>query len=553
MKKTSDVLVIGSGIAGLSYALKVAEHAKVHLITKDKLQASATHYAQGGIAAVFDEEDSFSEHIEDTMAAGDGLCDPKIVKICVEEGPKRIRELIDYGIPFTKFPNIPNIIKEEPKQKFHLTKEGGHSKRRVLHVQDATGASIQSALIQRIKAHPNIKIFEDHMAIDLATDEKKTDKRKRSFGLRAAALRPQDDNKKRSFGAYVLDQKNRKIITFLSKITVIATGGSGKVYLYTTNPDVATGDGVAMAYRAKIPIVNMEFFQFHPTCLYDPREKSFLITESMRGEGGILRRKDGTAFMHHYHPKGELASRDIVARAIDHELKKTGNDCVFLDMTHRDPKFIKSFFPTIHKKCLSLGIDITQKWIPVVPAAHYQCGGIVTNDYGQTELSGLYAIGEAAYTGLHGANRLASNSLLEGVVMADRAAKKSLEELEKPVPLPEIPDWNLGDAKEPKELVIVSHLWDEIRHLMWNYVGIVRSNQRLESAKKRIDVIKQEIHKLYWESTLSKDLLELRNIAIVADIIIQSALSRKESRGLHYNVDRPLHQNPKHITRVMPQ
>ncbi|MEK7791371.1 MAG: L-aspartate oxidase [Deltaproteobacteria bacterium] len=518
MKRISDVLVIGSGIAGLSYALKVAEHAQVRLITKDKLPASATHYAQGGIAAVFDEEDSFSEHIEDTIAAGDGLCDPKIVKICVEEGPKRIQELIDYGIPFTKFPNI----KEESKQKFHLTKEGGHSKRRVLHVQDATGASIQSVLIQRIKAHPNINICEDHMAIDLL----KTPSRQ-------------------CVGAYVLDQKHRNIITFLSKITVIATGGSGKVYLYTTNPDVATGDGVAMGHRAGIPIVNMEFFQFHPTCLYDPREKSFLITEAMRGEGGILRRKEGTAFMRHYHPKGELASRDIVARAIDHELKKTGDDCVFLDITHRDPKFIKSFFPTIYKKCLSLGIDITQQWIPVVPAAHYQCGGIATNDYGQTELSGLYAIGEAAYTGLHGANRLASNSLLEGIVFADRAAQKSLEELEKPAPLPEIPDWNLGDAKEPKELVVVSHLWDEIRHLMWNYVGIVRSNQRLESAKKRIDVIKQEIDRLYWESTLSKDLLELRNIAIVADIIIQSALSRKESRGLHYNVDSPFHQNPK--------
>lgn len=522
MKNVSDVLVIGSGIAGLSYALKIAGTMRVHLITKNKLTESATQYAQGGIAAVFDDEDSFSDHIADTITAGDGLCNPNIVKICVEEGPERIQELIEYGIPFTKL-----------KHKFHLTKEGGHSKRRVLHVQDATGASIQHALIEKIKAHPHIEIFENHMAIDLISV------------------------KDRCRGAYVFDLQKQKVITFLSDITLFATGGSGKVYLYTTNPDIATGDGVAMAYRAEIPIANMEFFQFHPTCLYDPREKSFLITEAMRGEGGILRRKEGEAFMHKYHPKRELASRDIVARAIDHELKKTGDDCVFLDITHRDPIFIKQFFPTIYKKCFSLGIDITQEPIPVVPAAHYQCGGIVVDEYGQTKLAGLYAIGEVAHTGLHGANRLASNSLLEGVVFADRAFRKSLEELKKQTFtarrfFPKIQDWNPGNAQEPKEGVIVSHLWDEIRSLMWNYVGIVRSNQRLQSAKKRIDSIQQEVQKLYWESTLSKDLLELRNISMVSELIIRSALARKESRGLHYNIDTLFHQTEKLMTTIVP-
>jgi len=512
MNKISDFLVIGSGIAGLSYALKVADFGKVHIVTKGSLQASASQLAQGGIAAVFDENDSFGNHIADTLEAGDGLCDPAIVRMCVEEGPARIKELMEYGVPFTR-----------SKKAFHLTQEGGHSNRRVFHVKDTTGRAIQSRLIDRIKRHSNITVFENHLAIDLITTHKFVNSTEAN----------------RCWGAYVLNKN--KVDLFLSPTTVVATGGSGKVYLYTTNPDIATGDGLAMCYRAGVGLSNMEFFQFHPTCLYNATEKSFLISESLRGEGGILKRKDGTAFMKNYHPKAELASRDIVARAIDFELKRTGDDCVFLDIQHKGETFIKRYFPNIHKICLTLGIDITRAPIPVVPAAHYQCGGVMTDADGRTSLKGLYAIGEVAVTGLHGANRLASNSLLEGAVFAHRAFEKSLEALGENSNLlfPDIPPWNTGSAKNADELVIVSHLWNEIRHFMWNYVGIVRSNKRLMRAKRRIQALKVEIDEFYWNFILTKDLVELRNIALVAEVIIDSALARHESRGLHYNIDFP--------------
>ena len=514
----ADFLVIGSGIAGLSYALKAAAWGKVHLITKDTLQESATQYAQGGIASVFDPTDSFENHIADTLKAGDGLCDPSIVQLCVEEGPARIQELMAYEVPFTTQDSKP-----------HLHKEGGHSQRRVFHIQDHTGRSVQNTLIQRVKEHPNIKVFEFHQAIDLITAHKFLN----------------SSNQNQCWGAYVLDTQKNHIVSFISPITILATGGSGKVYLYTTNPDIATGDGIAMAYRAGVPIANMEFFQFHPTCLYHPKAKSFLISEAVRGEGGILIRKDGTPFMKDYHPQGSLATRDIVARAIDHELKKTGDDCVYLNISHKSPVFIQEHFPTIYKKCLSFGIDIAHEPIPVVPAAHYQCGGVATDIHGQTSLSGLYAIGEVAWTGLHGANRLASNSLLEGLVFAHRAALHSREHLKQMSPsgaspsIPKLPSWDSGQAQNAREHVVISHLWDDIRRCMWNYVGIVRSNQRLEKASLRIKALQEEISSYYWEFTLNKDLIEVRNIALVAQLIIECAQKRKESRGLHTNIDFP--------------
>lgn len=519
MKENFDFIVIGSGIAGLSYALEVAEYGSVAIITKLSPDESNTKYAQGGIATVFDKEDSFDLHIRDTIVAGDGLCKENVVEMVVKSGPSAIKKLVEYGVSFSKMSK--NSIAE-----FDLGIEGGHSKRRIFHVQDLTGKEVLDVLLKKAKSHPNIKFFENTMAIDIQTKRKITRKM---------------DEDDRCLGVYVLDRKNNKIYPFEGKITFLATGGAGKVYLYTSNPDIATGDGIAMAYRAGAKIANMEFFQFHPTCLYNPKAKSFLITEALRGEGAILRRVNGTPFMEKYHPLKDLAPRDIIARAIDEEMKKTGDDFVYLDATHLQSDFLKERFPNIYKKCLEFGIDITQEPIPVVPAAHYCCGGVLTDIYGETTIPFLFAAGETACTGLHGANRLASNSLLEALVFARRAAIRGIEYLkERSIPYDvEIPPWIVGFARRPDEGVVISQNWDELRRFMWNYVGIFRSNRRLIGARQRFDILWQEVQEFYWNYYLTPDLIELRNIASVAHLIIESAIYRKESRGLHYNVNHP--------------
>jgi len=515
MKRTSDFLVIGSGIAGLSYALKVAEHGTVSIVTKRNISETATNLAQGGIAAVIAKDDSFDSHIEDTMKAGAWLSDQDIVRMVVESGPQAIDNLIQWGVKFSRNDN----------EEYDLTREGGHSQRRILHAKDMTGQEIERALIAAAEAHSNISFYENHIGIDLITEAKNKNRQ----------VVPD-----RSLGAYVLDISSGEVITFGARFTVLATGGAGKVYLYTGNPDVATGDGVAMAYRAGATVANMEFMQFHPTTLYHPLAKSFLISEAVRGEGAILKRSDGTAFMDQYHELKDLAPRDIVARAIDNEMKIHGDDCVFLDMTHKEPEFIRDRFPNIYETCLGYGIDITSEPIPVVPAAHYLCGGVVVDSWGETDIKNLFAIGEVSCTGLHGANRLASNSLLEGVVYGDRAAQRSRElmAVEQP-PFPPIKPWDTGSATDSDEEVVVAHNWDEIRRCMWNYVGIVRSNKRLVRALRRIQMIQEEIADYYWDFIITSDLIELRNIATVAEMIIRCALERKESRGLHYTIDYP--------------
>ncbi|BCR04870.1 L-aspartate oxidase [Desulfuromonas versatilis] len=515
MKITADFLVIGSGIAGLSYALKVAGHGSVAVVTKREVSETATNLAQGGIASVLSETDSFEAHIQDTMVAGAFLSHQDVVQMVVEAGPEAIQDLIDWGVKFTK--NDDNT--------YDLTREGGHSQRRILHAKDVTGREIERALVEAASNHPNITIYEHHNAIDLITEAKVTHRR-------------QSPN--RCLGAYVLDIRNKEVVTFGARITVLATGGAGKVYLYTCNPDVATGDGVAMAYRAGATIANMEFMQFHPTTLYHPHAKSFLISEAVRGEGAILRRRDGSAFMEQYHQLKDLAPRDIVARAIDNEMKVHGDDCVFLDITHRGADYITSRFPNIYETCLSYGIDMTKEPIPVVPAAHYLCGGVKVDNWGESDIRNLFAIGEASFTGLHGANRLASNSLLEGVVYGNRAARQSLERIkEKPTPFPPIAAWDAGNATNSDEEVVVAHNWDEIRRCMWNYVGIVRSSKRLVRALRRIQMIQDEITDYYWDFYITSDLIELRNITTVAELIVRCALERKESRGLHYTIDHP--------------
>jgi L-aspartate oxidase len=509
----TDYLVIGSGLAGLYFALRASAHGRVVVVSKRELTDTNTQHAQGGVAGVLSTNDSAERHIEDTLRVGDGLCARDAVETCVHEGPEHILYLANQiGVAFDRDQN----------GEFNLGREGGHSARRIAHVRDMTGAAIHSALLETVRAHgERITLLPKHMAVDLLTTAK--------YGGPNAV-----------FGAYVFDQSTDEVKTITARAVIMATGGAGRVYLYSSNPDVATGDGVAMAYRVGARVANMEFFQFHPTILYHPAAKSFLISEALRGEGGVLRLRDGSAFMGRYHEMKDLASRDVVARAIDAELKRTGDAHVWLDMTHLPADFLVERFPNIHRRCLELGIDMRTAPIPVVPAAHYSCGGITVDSRGRSNVRNLYAIGEASMTGLHGACRLASNSLLEALVYAARAAE-DVRSAGSDRPM-QVAPWYAGDATVTDEAVVVSHTWDEIRRLMWNYVGIVRSDRRLERAARRMQVIREEIREYYWNFQVNADLLELRNIALVADLIIQSARRRPESRGLHFNLDHPAHE-----------
>nr|WP_190274100.1 L-aspartate oxidase [Gallionella capsiferriformans] len=506
-----DTLIIGSGLAGLTLALKLADRQKIGLITKRALLDGASGWAQGGIAAVLSGEDTQEAHTQDTLLAGAGLCDEAATRYVVEHGKRSIEWLIQQGVPFTR--------DNTSDTGYHLTREGGHDRRRIFHAADATGHAVQKTLIEKVLKHPNITVLEAYMSVDLITGKK--------LGL--------SDN--RCYGAYALNTATDEIVTISAQNTILATGGSGKVYLYTTNPDTATGDGIAMAWRAGCRIANMEFIQFHPTCLYHPHAKSFLISEAVRGEGGILKLPDGTRFMPKHDTRAELAPRDIVARAIDYEMKKGGFDCVYLDISHQSVEFLQEHFPNIFARCLKLGINISQEPIPVVPAAHYTCGGIVTDLSARTDVSNLYAIGETAYSGLHGANRLASNSLLECLVFADAAAQDILSRAQQSAPL--LPEWDDSQVRDADEHIVISHNWAELRHFMWDYVGIVRTNKRLQRAQHRVQLLQKEIDEYYANFHISADLLELRNLVTNADLIVQSALSRHESRGLHYSRDYP--------------
>lgn len=515
-----DVAIIGSGLAGLSVALHLAETKNVVVISKGELLDGASNWAQGGIAAVLDSGDSHEQHIDDTLIAGAGLCDASSTRFIVEHGREAIEWLIGQGVPFTRDDNA--------ELGYHLTREGGHSQRRIIHAADATGHAVQVTLEQRVRSHPNITLLEHHCAIDVITTKK---------------LNPQSKETVRCVGIYVQDIRQSRVVTIAAGHTVLATGGAGKVYLYTSNPDSATGDGIAMASRAGCRVANMEFIQFHPTCLYHPYAKSFLISEALRGEGALLKLPAGAGaaaglrFMPEHDDRAELAPRDIVARSIDFEMKKRGLDHVDLDISHLAPEFILEHFPTIHARCLEFGIDITRQPIPVVPAAHYTCGGVVTDMSGRTDLPGLYAVGETAYTGLHGANRLASNSLLECLVLG-RAAARHIEQ-QAPTPQISLPAWDESRVTNADEQVVISHNWDELRRFMWNYVSIVRTNKRLERAQHRIALLREEIDEYYANFHITRDLLELRNLVEVASLIVNSALMRKESRGLHYSLDYP--------------
>ena len=519
---THDVLIIGSGGAGLSLALKLADHSlTVAVLSKFALTAGSTYYAQGGISAVFDAEDSIESHIEDTLIAGAGLCDPEIVRLAVTYGKNSINWLREQGVVFTE----ETVTTGETK--LHLTREGGHSHRRVVHAADATGKAVSLSLIERAMEHSNITLFETHSVVELITTK--------TLGK----------SSKTAIGAYVLDSNHQQVKTMSARVVVLATGGASKVYLYSTNPQSATGDGIALAWRAGCRVSNMEFMQFHPTCLYHPHAGSFLISEAVRGEGGKLVLPDGSPFMQHFDPRGELAPRDIVARAIDHEIKKRGIDCVYLDISHKPADFIREHFPNIYEQCLKFDIDITKQPIPVVPAAHYTCGGVMADSYARTDIDNLYAIGEVASTGLHGANRMASNSLLECLVFADRASEDILKRLAAIPAPPAIRDWDESKVSNSDEEVVVSHNWEELRRFMWDYVGIVRTDKRLDRAMHRVDLLKQEIADYYGNFRVTSDLLELRNLVIVAELIIRCAQLRKESRGLHYTLDYPDTDNSK--------
>ncbi|MBF0224236.1 MAG: L-aspartate oxidase [Desulfobacterales bacterium] len=527
MYSKTDFLVIGSGVAGLIFAIKASQFGSVAIVTKRNIMDSNTAQAQGGIASVFNELDSFDLHIKDTLNAGDGLCRKDVVEHIVKKGPEQIKLLMELGVNFS----LAQKGENKTSDNLALGREGGHSHNRIVHAFDMTGKEIQTVLVEHVLNNKNIKVYENNISIDLITLSTRV---KRGY-----VTAYHEDY---CCGAYVLDVNTGKVNTFLSQATLLSTGGTGKVYLYTSNPDIATGDGVAMGYRAGATVANLEFVQFHPTCLYHPAAKNFLISEAVRGEGGILITKQGNPFMEKYSPLKDLACRDVVARAIDLELKKSGDDFVYLDISQKDKEFVKSRFPNIYQKCLSFGMDITHEPIPVVPAAHYMCGGVVTDVFGRTAIKRLYAVGETACTGLHGANRLASNSLLEALVCSDNACNQALkdikEEADKKI-LEDIPPWDDVGTTHSDEAIVVSHNWDEIRRCMWNYVGIVRSNKRLERAQRRIENIQKEINEYYWDFKITSDLVELRNISTVAELIIKCAMHRKESRGLHYNIEYP--------------
>ncbi|HKJ10230.1 MAG TPA: L-aspartate oxidase [Gammaproteobacteria bacterium] len=510
-----DVVILGSGAAGLTLALQLPRSMQVAVLSKGPLTEGSTYYAQGGVSAVLDSADSFESHIEDTLNAGAGLCDPDIVRFTVEHGPEAIRWLIDLAVPFTREPAA------DGNGRYHLTREGGHSRRRVIHAADATGRAIETALVRSVREQDNIALFERHIAVDLITGAK--------LGLASS----------RCLGAYVLDREMGRVEVFRSRHLVLATGGASKVYLYTSNPDTCSGDGIAMAWRAGCRVSNMEFNQFHPTCLYHPKAKSLLITEAVRGEGGRLLLPDGTPFMHRFDRRGELAPRDIVARAIDHEMKRLGAESVLLDISHKPAAFIKEHFPNVYARCLEFGVDMTREPIPVVPAAHYTCGGVLTDRCGRTDVDGLYAVGETACTGLHGANRMASNSLLECLVFAKSASDDIKAHFDAAPMPPQVAEWDESRVTDSDEEVVVSHNWDELRRFMWYYVGIVRTSKRLERARRRVKLLQHEIHEYYSNFRVTNDLLELRNLVQVAELIIESAQQRRESRGLHYTLDYP--------------
>ena len=506
----TDYLVIGSGVAGLNFALLAAEHGRVVVVTKKRVVDTNTNWAQGGVAAALAHDDTFESHIQDTLTAGDGLCDRAVVEACVVQGPAMVKRLLDIGVRLDR----------EPNGELDLGREGAHTKNRVVHWQDVTGREIQRGMMAAVEAHANITLLPDHLAVDLLSMAK--------YGGDPAC-----------FGAYVLDTRTGQVKTITARATVLASGGTGKVYVYTSNPDVATGDGIAMAYRLGAAVGDLEFVQFHPTVLYHPLARNFLISEALRGEGGILKLATGETFMENYHPMKSLASRDIVARAIDNELKKSGADSVFLDMTHLDPAFVRGRFPNIYERCLALGLDMTKQPIPVVPAAHYMCGGIKTDLQGRTTINGLYAIGECAFTGLHGANRLASNSLLEGMVLSQNAAE-DVRTLERHRPA-QVAPWSNAGTTDSNDAIVVALNWDEVRRFMWAYLGIVRTDKRIERASHRIVVLRDEIQQYYTDFKITPDLIELRNLALTAHLIIESARRRKESRGLHFTLDYPNH------------